>query len=121
MSQQAWSIQYGRGSQEGFLNQDIVELGGYSADTVFAAANTLNEAFQPYPISGLFGMGFGVISSSGYAPWFERLLNASVLPNPYFSLYLVRASDVTDEAQGSIGGAQLCVGCYDPTRFTGEM
>jgi hypothetical protein len=37
-----WSIQYGKGEQEGFLNQDVVELGGYSADTVFASANTLN-------------------------------------------------------------------------------
>lgn len=37
-----WSIQYGKGEQEGFLNQDSVELGGYSTETVFASANTLN-------------------------------------------------------------------------------
>jgi hypothetical protein len=107
-----WSIQYGKGEQEGFLNQDQVALGGYEVETVFAAATTLNEvrrgwerirgaaliwaggggqAFAPYPISGIFGassaqgllppiltsspfagLGFGVISSSGYIPWFER-------------------------------------------------
>lgn len=38
-----WSIQYGKGEQEGFLNQDMVELGGYEAETVFASANTLNQ------------------------------------------------------------------------------
>ncbi|ORY89648.1 aspartic peptidase domain-containing protein [Leucosporidium creatinivorum] len=116
-----WSIQYGKGEQEGYLNQDVVELGGYSAETVFASANTLNSAFSPYPISGLFGLGFGVISSSGYAPWFERLLNNSVLANPYFSLYLVRASELTDEAEGSVPGAQLCVGCYDTSKYVGSV
>ncbi|KAM0789608.1 hypothetical protein ACM66B_000414 [Microbotryomycetes sp. NB124-2] len=116
-----WSIQYGRGEQEGFLNQDVVELGGYTADTVFAAANTLNEAFTPYPISGLFGLGFGVIASSGYVPWFERLLNSTELQNPYFSIYLIRASDVTDEVEGSIPGAQLCVGCIDESKYTGDI
>ncbi|KAK4054330.1 hypothetical protein OIO90_003563 [Microbotryomycetes sp. JL221] len=116
-----WSIQYGRGEQEGFLNQDVVSLGGYQADTVFAAATTLNEAFTPYPISGLFGLGFGVIASSGYVPWFERLLNSTELENPYFSIYLIRAADVTDEVEGSIPGAQLCVGCIDDSKYTGDI
>lgn len=38
-----WSIQYGKGSQSGFLNQDVVAMGGYQAETVFASANTLND------------------------------------------------------------------------------
>lgn len=50
-----------------------------------------------------------------------RLLNATLLPEPYFAIYFIRASDITDEVEGSIGGAQLCVGCYDPSTFTGEM
>lgn len=58
--------QYGKGSQTGYLNQDVVSLGGYTVNnTVFAAANSLNHAFTYYPISGLFGLGFGTISASG--------------------------------------------------------
>lgn len=61
-----WSIRYGRGEQTGYLNQDTVSLGGYDVNnTIFAAASTLNEAFTYYPISGLFGLGFGTISASG--------------------------------------------------------
>ena len=59
-------FQYGKGSQTGYLNQDVVSLGGYTVNnTVFAAANSLNQAFTYYPISGLFGLGFGTISASG--------------------------------------------------------
>ena len=58
--------QYGKGSQTGYLNQDVVSLGGYTVNnTVFAAANSLNQAFTYYPISVLFGLGFGTISASG--------------------------------------------------------
>ncbi|SCZ90116.1 BZ3500_MvSof-1268-A1-R1_Chr9g10714 [Microbotryum saponariae] len=116
-----WSIKYGSGSQQGFLNQDIVTMGGYSVDTVFAAATTLNQAFSPYPISGIFGFGFGVVAASGYSPWFERLMNQSIVANPYFSMFLVRASDITTVPQGSVGGAQLCIGCMDNAKFTGTI
>ncbi|SGY99967.1 BQ5605_C034g11317 [Microbotryum silenes-dioicae] len=116
-----WSIKYGSGSQQGFLNQDIVTMGGYSVDTVFAAATTLNPAFSPYPISGIFGFGFGVVAASGYSPWFERLMNQSIVSNPYFSMFLVRASDITTVPQGSVGGAQLCIGCMDNSKFTGTI
>ncbi|GAA5847459.1 hypothetical protein JCM9279_000491 [Rhodotorula babjevae] len=117
-----WSIRYGRGEQTGFLNQDTVSLGGYEVNnTIFAAANTLNEAFTYYPISGLFGLGFGTISASGYAPWFERLISSGELAEQYFSLYLVRASDVTTEAEGSLPGAQMCIGCVDSSKYTGEI
>ncbi|SCV70003.1 BQ2448_1397 [Microbotryum intermedium] len=116
-----WSIKYGSGSQQGFLNQDIVTMGGYTVDTVFAAATTLNQAFSPYPISGIFGFGFGSVAASGYSPWFERLMNQSIVANPYFSMFLVRAADITTVPQGSIGGAQLCIGCMDNSKFTGSI
>lgn len=51
----------------------------------------------------------------------SSLLNNSVLANPYFSLYLVRASELTDEAEGSVPGAQLCVGCYDTSKYVGSV
>lgn len=56
-----------------------------------------------------------------YAPWFERLLNDGTLTEQYFSIYLVRASDVTSQPEGSLPGAQLCIGCVDSSKYTGEM
>ncbi|GAA5835996.1 hypothetical protein JCM11251_006622 [Rhodosporidiobolus azoricus] len=122
-TQTAWEIQYGRGEQTGFLNQDTVSLGGYTVnETVFAAANSLNSAFANYPISGIFGLGFGTIAASGYAPWFERLINSGELQEQYFGIYFVRASDSEPtRAQGSLPGAQLCVGCVDSTKYTGNI
>ncbi|GAA5966465.1 hypothetical protein JCM8115_002680 [Rhodotorula mucilaginosa] len=117
-----WSIRYGKGSQTGYLNQDVVSLGGYTVNnTVFAAANSLNQAFTYYPISGLFGLGFGTISASGYAPWFERLIESGQLAQQYFAMFLVRAADVTTQAEGSLSGAQLCIGCIDSSKFTGDI
>ncbi|GAA6023359.1 hypothetical protein JCM8202_001404 [Rhodotorula sphaerocarpa] len=117
-----WSIRYGKGSQTGYLNQDVVTLGGYTVNnTVFAAADTLNPAFSYYPISGLFGLGFGTISASGYAPWFERLIESGQLARQYFGMYFVRAADVTQQAEGSLSGAQLCIGCVDSSKYTGDI
>ncbi|GAA6044767.1 hypothetical protein JCM8097_002880 [Rhodosporidiobolus ruineniae] len=120
-----WSIRYGKGSQTGVLVQDVVSLGGYTVnDTVFAAADSLNSAFTAYPISGIFGLGFGTIASSGYAPWFERLLRSGQLAEQYFGVYFTRGRD-TEEAegrvQGSVRGAQMCVGCVDSTKYEGEI
>ncbi|GAA5879351.1 hypothetical protein JCM8547_008119 [Rhodosporidiobolus lusitaniae] len=121
-----WDIQYGKGEQTGYLNEDIVTIGGYSVNnTVFAAADSLNSAFTSYPISGLIGFGFGAIAASGYAPWFERLINSGQLSEQYFGIYFVRASDVAEEqnlrSTGSIDGAELCVGCVDSTKYEGEI
>ncbi|GAA5880129.1 hypothetical protein JCM3774_004158 [Rhodotorula dairenensis] len=117
-----WSIRYGKGSQTGYLNQDVVTLGGYTVNnTVFAAADSLNQAFNYYPISGLFGLGFGTISASGYAPWFERLIESGQLAEQYFAMYFVRAADVTTRAEGSLSGAQLCIGCIDSSKYTGDI
>lgn len=78
-----WSIRYGRGEQTGYLNQDTVSLGGYDVNnTIFAAASTLNEAFTYYPISGLFGLGFGTISASGCVPSSSPSRGARSGPSP---------------------------------------
>ncbi|GAA5836042.1 hypothetical protein JCM11251_006632 [Rhodosporidiobolus azoricus] len=118
-----WSIQYGKGQQTGYLHQDTVTVGGYTVnDTIFAAATSLHSAFNSYPISGIFGLGFGSIASSGYAPWFERLMNENLIDQQYFGIYFVRAHDsVPESPQGSLPGAQLCVGCVDSTKYTGEI
>ncbi|KAK4054113.1 hypothetical protein OIV83_001138 [Microbotryomycetes sp. JL201] len=105
-----WSIQYGRGEQQGYLNQDVVELGGYTADTVFAAATTLNEASSCIAKPPVKDELTELI-----------LLNSTELQNPLFSIYLIRAADVTDEVEGSIPGAQLCVGCIDESKYTGDI
>jgi hypothetical protein len=36
-------------------------------------------------------------------------------------MFLVRAADVTTQAEGSLSGAQLCIGCIDSSKFTGDM
>ncbi|GAA5890709.1 hypothetical protein JCM6882_000632 [Rhodosporidiobolus microsporus] len=118
-----WSIQYGKGEQTGYLHQDTVTVGGYTVnDTIFAAATSLHSAFNSYPISGIFGLGFGSIASSGYAPWFERLINEGRVDEQYFGIYFVRAQDqVGNSPQGSLPGAQLCSGCVDSTKYTGDI
>ncbi|GAA6005963.1 hypothetical protein JCM10207_007290 [Rhodosporidiobolus poonsookiae] len=121
-----WEIQYGKGQQEGYLAQDYVSIGGYTVnETVFAVATTLNTAFTPYPISGLFGLGFGTISSSGYAPWFERLVrNSGGEVQPYFGFEMIRSADVLTSSSprlGSVDGGEVCLGCVDSSKYTGEI
>ena len=86
---------------------------GARSDPSLLARPRLSSSSSSLVLIGLFAYS--------YAPWFERLISSGELAEQYFSLYLVRASDVTTEGEGSLPGAQMCIGCVDSSKYTGEM
>jgi hypothetical protein len=67
------------------------------------------------------GMAFSTIASSGAPTPFENMISNSLVSNPCFGIYFQRARDLTSQSRGTIGGGELCVGCYDSGKFNGNL
>lgn len=67
------SASQGSGSASGTLAQDTVSIGGYTMEKqTFAACDVLDSIIDA-DISGLLGLGWGTIASSGATPLVEGL------------------------------------------------
>lgn len=56
------------------------------------------------------GMAFVNIATDRSATFFENLMATSAVNNPFFGYYIQHA-----------GNGQLCLGCTDPTKYTGSI
>ncbi|CAD6572670.1 MAG: hypothetical protein TREMPRED_000600 [Tremellales sp. Tagirdzhanova-0007] len=109
----SFSVEYGSGSVSGVLAKENVNI----ANTVvpgqyFGAVNSESDDFQSNPNSGVIGMAFSSISSSGKPTYFENLISNKAVAAPYFGVHLARRQ---------ASGSQLCIGCYDSSKFTGSI
>ncbi|GAA5910429.1 uncharacterized protein JCM6883_003004 [Sporobolomyces salmoneus] len=121
-SSASWDIQYGTGSSSGLLARDSVTLGSITVPKqIFALASTLAPVIESLPSDGIMGMSFSSIASSGAPTPFENMITNSLVSNPYFGIYFQRARDLTSQSRGTIGGGELCIGCYDSGKFTGSL
>ncbi|GAA6060783.1 hypothetical protein JCM10212_005432 [Sporobolomyces blumeae] len=117
-----WDIQYGTGSSSGVLARDTVTVGSISVPKqIFALASTLAPVIESLPSDGIMGMAFSTIASSGAPTPFENMISNSLVSQPYFGVYFQRARDLTSQSRGTIGGGELCVGCYDSGKFSGTL
>ncbi|GAA5861996.1 hypothetical protein JCM5353_000387, partial [Sporobolomyces roseus] len=117
-----WDIQYGTGSSSGVLARDTVSIGSITVPKqIFALASTLAPVIESLPSDGILGMGFSTIASSGAPTVFENMISNSLVSNPYFGVYFQRARDLTSQSRGTIGGGELCFGCYDSGKFNGNL
>ncbi|WWC91973.1 uncharacterized protein L201_006926 [Kwoniella dendrophila CBS 6074] len=112
-SSQSFGVQYGSGSVSGTLSQETVSIANTNVQgQYFGAVNSESSDFQGNPNSGVLGMAFSSISSSGKSTYFENLISTKSVSSSLFGFHLTRR-----QAQGS----QLCIGCYDSSKFTGSI
>ncbi|WWC64845.1 uncharacterized protein I303_107459 [Kwoniella dejecticola CBS 10117] len=110
---QSFAVQYGSGSVSGQLAQENVGVANTLVQgQYFGAVSDESSDFQGNPNSGVMGMAFSSISSSGKSTYFENLINNKAVNAPLFGFHLTRR-----QAQGS----QLCIGCYDSSKFQGGI
>ena len=43
--------------------------------------------------------------------FFENLIVAKAIPEPYFSVFLTRGRDIQPGTRGIVDGSELCLGC----------
>lgn len=82
----------GTGKVSGTLASDFVSVGSSDlrVQTYFGAVSEVSDDLNDSPSSGIHGMAFGSISSSGKPTFFENLIAAGKLESPLFSVHTTR-------------------------------
>lgn len=110
-----FKIEYGTGSLDGFISQDVLDFGGVKvAGQGFAeAVNEPGLTFVAAKFDGILGMGFPAISVGHVVPPFTNMVDRQLLAEPLFSFWLNRDVDA------AVGG-ELVLGGMDTRHFVGE-
>jgi len=112
----AFHIQYGSGSLDGLISEDVLTLGDLKiAKQGFAEATALpGITFDLAKFDGILGLGFVSISVDGVTPPWYNLLNQKLIQKPLFSVWLSK------NPRGQNGG-ELLFGGTNPELYTGEI
>jgi len=87
----AFSIQYGTGEAAGTLAKDTVQMAGFSvASQVFAVCDEVSSGLLNSPVSGLMGLAWNTIASSGATPFWQTLAASNALDSPVMGFQLTR-------------------------------
>jgi hypothetical protein len=118
---EAFSIKYGSGAASGTLATDIVQMAGFQIDKqVFATCDVISSSLLDAPVSGLMGLGWQSLSSSGSTPFWQSLYEANSLDEPLMAFYLTRFVNQTN-AQTLEPGGVFTLGATNTSLYTGEI
>uniref|UniRef100_A0AAY4BSL7 pepsin A n=1 Tax=Denticeps clupeoides TaxID=299321 RepID=A0AAY4BSL7_9TELE len=115
------SIQYGTGSMTGFLGSDTVEVrssfylqvGGIQVlNQVFGLSQTEAQFMYYMQADGILGLAYASEAVDGVLPVFNNMVQQSLVPNSYFSVYLSRNSE---------SGNEVIFGGYDPSHINSQL
>ncbi|KAG8946384.1 hypothetical protein FRC00_009612, partial [Tulasnella sp. 408] len=115
ISNSPFQIQYAdQSGATGAIAEDTVTVAGLTIENQrFGAVNAEFGGFsRPGNNAGLLGLGFPDNAASKQTPFFHNLAEQGKLASNLFSFFMTR----NDQS-----GSELCLGCMDSTKFTGDM
>jgi len=109
-----FSIQYGSGSMEGFVSNDLLAIGDLKIKNQDFAEATKEPglAFAFGKFDGILGLGYDTISVNHITPPFYNMINQGLLDEPVFSFRL--GSSESDGGEAVFGG-------IDPDAYKGKL
>ncbi|KAF9482635.1 aspartic peptidase A1 [Pholiota conissans] len=117
----AFSITYGSGQAAGFLGKDIVQMAGFSVENqVFAVCDQVSSGLLNDPVSGLLGLAFKSIASSGAQPFWETLVTNNAWDSPLMSFQLTRFLNESSAQTEEFGGS-FSMGFANSSLYIGEI
>ncbi|KAK3829046.1 MAG: endopeptidase [Benniella sp.] len=110
-----FGIQYGSGSVEGFISNDVVTVGGLEIDNQDFGEATKEPglAFAFGRFDGIFGLAYHTISVNQIVPPFYNLVEQGLVDEGVFGFYLASSGGAT--------GGQMTLGGVDANHFEGEI
>lgn len=113
----AFAIRYGSGSVEGFISNDVMEVGGIRIPNQDFAEVTKEPGFTFAlgKFDGIMGLGYDRIAVDRVVPPFYNMINQGLIDEAMFSFYLSRT------AEGSVSGGELLFGGYNRDHFEGDL
>lgn len=119
-SQTPFQIQYGSGAVRGTLYADTVALAGYTVfNTTVAGVTQLATGTLRSPTSGIMGMGFEQLATSGATPFWEVLAKSGTLQTQAFTFQLQRNKMASQDALSS--GGVFTLGEIDGNQYQGDI
>jgi len=117
------TIRYGSGAVAGTLASDTVSLGGFTVDSqVFLSVDQTTENLLDGSVSGIVGLAFQSIASTGAVPVWQAIANKGTTSAPEMSFYLARLNDAdpaTTPAEAP--GGTFTFGGRNTSLFTGDV
>lgn len=119
---QAFNITYGSGEAGGYLAQDTVTMGGYTvSNQVLGVVSEASDNLLQQPYSGLMGLAFETLASSGAMPFWEELVTTNQWPMPAMAFYMARYRDDYSATQVETQGGWFSMGYLNESLYTGDV
>lgn len=116
-----FDIQYGSGYADGYVAQDIVQMAGFSVSSQgFAVVDTVSQGLLASPISGLLGLAWQAIASSGQMPLWQTLASSNTWDSALFGVQLTRYTNDSTAQELEPGGV-LNMGYVNSSLYTGSI
>lgn len=111
-----FAIQYGTGSLEGVISEDVLTIGGISVQGQGFGESVKEPGltFAVGKFDGILGLGYKNIAVTGAVPPVYRMIDQGLIDKPLFSVWL------GSNADGGEGG-DLLFGDIDTDRFVGDL
>lgn len=117
-----FQIQYGSGAVQGNLAADTVSLAGYVIDDLtFAEVDQLAENTLQPPTSGIMGMGFQSLATSGATPFWQVLAEKNQLQTNAFTFQLARNNENAESYTEINPGGVFTLGQIDQAQYSGDI
>jgi hypothetical protein len=119
----AFSVTYGSGQAERTLGQDVVQLAGFTVQNqIFGVflpvafptdcptaipsglCDQVSDGLLQAPVSGLMGLSWQALASSGAKPFWQALYESSVFDEPVMAFYLTCFQNVSRAQEQEPGG-----------------
>ena len=110
-----FSIQYGRGSDDGFVSIDKVTIAGLTANNLpFGEITNMSPDQKNSPNDGLMGLAWPQISSDQLPLWIDKVYENGSIGEHLFSFYFTANTNTKD-------GSKLIFGGVDNSLFEGKI
>ncbi|KAH9987135.1 aspartic peptidase A1 [Russula compacta] len=117
----AFSVTYGSGQVSGELGKDVVQMAGFEVNNqVFGLCDEVSDSLLSSPVSGLMGLAWQALSSSGSTPLWQNLYQNNVLDQPLMAFYLTRFQN-SSRAQEQEPGGVFTLGATNTSLYTGQI
>ncbi|KAJ6454092.1 aspartic peptidase A1 [Mycena vitilis] len=109
-----FSIQYGSGSMEGFVSNDVLTIGDLeiSKQDFAEATKEPGLAFAFGKFDGILGLAYDTISVNHITPPFYSMMNAGLIDEPMFSFRIGPSEE---------DGGEVIFGGIDTDAYTGNI
>jgi cathepsin D len=111
-------ISYGSGNVAGFVSTESVSMGNFSLQNQgFLSVESVSDGLLSGSVSGIMGLAFSAIASTGATPFWQGLGNQLATPEMAFWLTRFRGTKFADEEPGG----SFTLGGTNASLFQGDI